>query len=80
MAMRIKVAVFWFVTPCSDVITFGGPCCHHLQGDVFEAERSSEKMVSYHITAGGHKAEDPGLKGGGIDGSIILKWILKNRI
>jgi len=36
-AMRIQVAVFWVVTPCSVVVgyrCFGGPCCLHLQGEV----------------------------------------------
>jgi hypothetical protein len=32
-----KVAVFWVVTPCSDVVgyqRFGGPCCLHVQSEV----------------------------------------------
>jgi hypothetical protein len=34
-AMKIQVAVFWVMTPCSDVVgyqRFGEPCCLHLQG------------------------------------------------
>jgi hypothetical protein len=32
MAVKIQVAVFWIVTPCSDVVgyrRFGEPCCLH---------------------------------------------------
>jgi len=40
MAMKMKVAVFWVVAPCSDVVEyqrFGGPCHCHLQGEVIGA-------------------------------------------
>jgi len=33
-AVRSQVAVFWVLTPCSDLVgheRFGGPCCLHLQ-------------------------------------------------
>jgi hypothetical protein len=36
-AMKFRVAVFWVVTTCSDVVghkPFGGPCCLYLQGEV----------------------------------------------
>jgi len=35
--MKIQVAVFWVMTPCSDVVgyrRFGGPCCLRLQGEL----------------------------------------------
>jgi len=35
--IEVHVAVFWVVTPCSDVVgyqRFGRPCCIHLQGEV----------------------------------------------
>jgi len=34
-AVKVQVAVFWIVIPCSDVSEyqgFGGPCCLHFQG------------------------------------------------
>jgi hypothetical protein len=34
--IEIQVAVFWVMTPCSDVVgyrRFGGPYCLHLQGE-----------------------------------------------
>jgi hypothetical protein len=35
MAMKIQVAVFWVVPPCSDVVGyhFRGPCSLHLHFD-----------------------------------------------
>jgi hypothetical protein len=36
MAVKIQVEVLWVVTSCSVEVgyqRFGGPCCHHLQGE-----------------------------------------------
>jgi hypothetical protein len=37
MAVNIEVVVFWFMTPCCDVVGYqhlGGPCCLHEDGMV----------------------------------------------
>jgi len=41
MVVKIQVEVFWVVTLCSIVVgyqCFRGPCCFHLQGEVFKLE------------------------------------------
>jgi hypothetical protein len=41
VAMKIRVIIVWAVTPCSYVLKL-------------EAQRSSENLVSYHVTAAEH--------------------------
>jgi hypothetical protein len=39
--------------------SIGGPCCLHLQSEVkMEAAKSSETLVSYHITTQRHNSEE----------------------
>jgi hypothetical protein len=48
------VAVFWVVTPCSDVIRyerFGGPCCLHLQGEVWPHLSNSLRFSDFGLVA-----------------------------
>jgi len=63
--MKIKIAVFWVLTPCSDVVGyqhFGGPCCSHLQSKVVvKAAWSSEMLVCHHITTWHQNSEDHNL-------------------
>jgi len=57
--MKIQVAVFWVVTPCSDVVEyqgFRGPCC--LQVVKTEAAGSTKTSAPYHITTRRHNPED----------------------
>jgi len=53
--VKIQVAVFLVVAPCSVVVRFqrfGGPCCLHLHFNLkMEAARSSETLVSYHTSS-----------------------------
>jgi hypothetical protein len=52
MIKEAHVAVFWVVMRYSNVVgyrRFGGPCCSHLQSEVF---------VSYHISTPCHNPED----------------------
>jgi len=55
--MKIQVVVFQVVTldESGDVV---GPCCFHFQGELkMETSRSSEVLVSYHITRRRHNPE-----------------------
>jgi len=56
--MKIQVVVFWVVTPCHVAVgyqRFGGPRYLTLKLD---AARSSETLVSYHITTRRDNVED----------------------
>jgi hypothetical protein len=58
MAMKFHIEVLCVMTPCSFVVghrRFGQPCCLHIQG---EATRSSEMLVSKHITTRRHNTEN----------------------
>jgi hypothetical protein len=55
-AMKIQVVVFWIMTPYSDDVGYQrlGGLCFTLK---MEAAKSSETLVSYHITTRYHKPE-----------------------
>jgi hypothetical protein len=64
--MKIQVAVFWAVTPCSDAggyRRFGWPCCLQLHFILkMETTKFSETLVSYHINTRRHSPEYSHLK------------------
>jgi hypothetical protein len=59
--MKTQIVIFRILKSRSDMVgyqCFGGPYCLHLQGEVeMEAARSSETLVSYHITTWRHNPE-----------------------
>jgi hypothetical protein len=62
-AVSTKMAVFWFVAPCSLVEfyqRFRGPCCLHHQGD--RPARTSETLVNFYQTTRCYNPEDSHLQ------------------
>jgi hypothetical protein len=50
---KIRVEVFWVMTPCSDVVgyrRFGGPYCLYLQGEVNGAWTEIQDLVFWVMT------------------------------
>jgi hypothetical protein len=62
IAVKIPVVVFWVVTPCSDEAgyqSFRGLFCLYLHSTLkMEASRSSETLVSCHITIQSNNPKD----------------------
>jgi hypothetical protein len=49
-AVKIKVKVFWVVTPCNVVTgyqSFRSPCCLHLQVEIFWVAMPHNVVVGY---------------------------------
>jgi hypothetical protein len=52
--MKIKIAVFWVLTPCIVVVghqRFGGPCFFHLQSEERGGKKVPRDVKPRHYTA-----------------------------